>query len=105
MRRKPWVRQEKFCCAQKSSSDPHFTIYNRNLRAYIVGMSLSHHDPERPAIYDARIREFGRLWKSGAIGDATFLRSLFIMGKLPDEANTELNLLKLEKKQPLGDNP
>ena len=59
-------------------------------------MYLSFQDPETPAVYDARIREMGRLWLSGAIGDATFLRSLFIMGKLPDEAQTELNLLKLE---------
>jgi hypothetical protein len=37
-------------------------------------------------------------WRKGEIGDATYLRSLFIAGYLPDEANTELNLLKLERK-------
>lgn len=61
-------------------------------------MTISHHDPERPAIYDASIRRLGMYWKQGLIGDMTFLRSLIVMGKLPDEANTELNLLRMEKR-------
>lgn len=60
--------------------------------------TVSHHDPEAPAIYDAKKREFDRLWLAGQIGDATYLRSLFIGGKFtPADANTELSLLKMQK--------
>lgn len=62
-------------------------------------MPISHHDPERPALYDASIRRLGQLWKQELIGDSTFLRSLMVMGRLPDEANTELNLLRIEKQR------
>lgn len=62
-------------------------------------MTLSHHDPERPAQLDMAKLRFDQLWRKGQIGDATYLRSLFIIGKLPDEANTELNLLKLERRR------
>jgi hypothetical protein len=58
---------------------------------------ISHHEPERPAIYDARKRQFDRLWLSGEIGESTYLRSLFILGYLPDEANSELALLRMGK--------
>jgi hypothetical protein len=37
-------------------------------------------------------------WRRREIGDATYLRSLFVMGYLPDVANVELNLLKMERK-------
>ena len=33
------------------------------------------------------------------MGDATYLRSLFLLGYKPDEVNTELNLLKMEKRR------
>lgn len=36
-------------------------------------------------------------WRKKEIGDATYLRSLFIHGYSPAEAVTELNLLKLER--------
>lgn len=36
-------------------------------------------------------------WRRGEIGDATYLRSLFISGIMPDEARSRLALLKMEK--------
>lgn len=54
-------------------------------------------DPEMFKIKDSRKREFDRMWRKGEILDNTYLRSLFILGFLPDEANTELNMLKMEK--------
>lgn len=55
-------------------------------------------DPERPALLDMQKLRMDQLWRKKQIGDATYLRSLFIAGYLPDEANTELNLLKIERK-------
>ena len=55
-------------------------------------------DSERPQLLDMQKLRMDQLWRKKQIGDATYLRSLFIMGYLPDEANTELNLLKLEKR-------
>lgn len=55
-------------------------------------------DSERLAWKDAQAARLGQYWRKGQIGDATFLRSLFVMGWLPDEANTELNLLKMERR-------
>lgn len=60
-------------------------------------MTLPDHGPDTPIVNETRIREFGRLWKQGVIGDATFVRSLVIAGKRPDEAAVELNLLKMER--------
>ena len=54
-------------------------------------------DSERPALLDMQKLRFDQLWRKGEILDATYLRSLFIIGYLPDEANTELNLLKMER--------
>ena len=55
-------------------------------------------DPERSAALDMQKLRIDQYWRKGEIGDATYLRSLFVTGYLPDEANTELNLLKLERK-------
>jgi hypothetical protein len=66
---------------------------------------ISHSDPERPAHLDMQKLRMDQLWRRGQIGDATYCRSLTFYGYLPSEAATELNLLKLEKGQPLGDNP
>ena len=90
------IRQVR--CLIYFSPIKHFAVYKRKRQRTLLTMILSHHDPETPAVLDARIREFGRMWKRGEIGDATFLRSLFIAGYLPDEAQTELNLLKLERR-------
>lgn len=53
-------------------------------------------DPERSRVLDLNKLRMDQCWRRKEIGDATYLRSLFIMGFLPDEANTELNLLKME---------
>ena len=37
-------------------------------------------------------------WLLNQIGEATYLRSLMILGYLPDEARTELKLLKMRGK-------
>ena len=54
-------------------------------------------DPERKSLNDINKLRFDQLWRKGQILDNTYLRSLFIIGYLPDEARTELNLLKMEK--------
>ncbi len=55
-------------------------------------------EPEKPALLEHQKRKMDQYWRRKMVGDATYLRSLFIIGYLPDEANTELNLLKLEKR-------
>jgi hypothetical protein len=55
-------------------------------------------DPERPAHNTYAKMRFDQLWRKRQIGDPTYLRSLFLIGYLPDEANTELSLLKMEGK-------
>ena len=56
-------------------------------------------EPERPALNDMAKLRMDQYWRRGAIGDSTYLRSLFIMGFLPDVANSELNLLKIESRR------
>ena len=56
----------------------------------------NHHDPEARQVLNARKVERDAEWCRRQVGDATYLRSLMILGYLPDEARTELNLLKLE---------
>ena len=60
-------------------------------------MTISRHDPERPQLLDMAKLRLDQCWRKREIGDATFLRSLFIMGYLPDVAASELNLLKMER--------
>ena len=55
-------------------------------------------DSERPQLLDMQKLRMEQHWRRREIGDSTYLRSLFIMGYLPDDANTELNLLKLERR-------
>jgi hypothetical protein len=55
-------------------------------------------DPERPAHLDMQKLRMDQAWRRREILDNTYLRSLFILGYLPDEANTELRLLKMEGK-------
>jgi hypothetical protein len=53
-------------------------------------------DPEAPALRrDAHWRLSAEFLR-GTIGEATYLRSLFILGYLPAEAQTELAHLKME---------
>ena len=54
-------------------------------------------DPERPKQLDTQKLRMDQLWRKKQILDNTYLRSLFIMGYLPDEAATELSLLKMER--------
>lgn len=53
-------------------------------------------DAERSKALNFNKLRMDQCWRRKEIGDATYLRSLFLMGFLPDEANTELNLLKME---------
>lgn len=62
-------------------------------------MTISHHEPEAPAMYDARQRRFAHLWFAGDITDAVYLRSRMIDGAQPDIANSELALLRMEKQE------
>ncbi len=55
-------------------------------------------DPERPAQLDMQKLHLDQCWRKGEIGDATYCRSLFILGYLPDVASSELNLLKMERR-------
>jgi len=60
---------------------------------------LDRSDPERPAQLDMQKLRMDQCWRRGEIGDSTYLRSLFIMGFLPDVANSELTLLKMESRR------
>jgi hypothetical protein len=59
--------------------------------------TIAHMEPERAQILSLRKHRFDQWWLEGKILDNTYLRSLFIDGYLPDEANTELNLLRMKK--------
>lgn len=58
-------------------------------------ISLS--DPERPAMLDWQKLQLDQQWRRGALGTVTYLRTLFLIGYAPRDAQTELNLLRLEK--------
>lgn len=46
---------------------------------------------------ELKLRRFDRLWQAGEILDNTYLRSLFIVGLLPDEARSRLSCLRMDK--------
>ncbi len=52
-------------------------------------------DPETRQLLNARKVERDNEWLKGQIGEATYLRSLMILGYLEKDARVELNLLKL----------
>jgi hypothetical protein len=54
-------------------------------------------DSERSQTLDMQKLRIDQAWRKGLIGDATYLRSISFYGYAPNDANTELNLLKLEK--------
>ena len=54
-------------------------------------------DPEAFKIYEVRMDRFDRLWRARQIGDATYLRSLFIDGMDTADAVSRLNMLKRER--------
>ena len=53
-------------------------------------------DPEARQILNERKIARDAEWLRGVIGDATYLLSLRILGYLPAEAKTELNLLVMD---------
>lgn len=58
-------------------------------------------DPERLALLDMQKLRLDQHWRKREIGDATYLRSLFILdGRryTPDVAASELSLLKMERR-------
>jgi hypothetical protein len=60
----------------------------------------SWHDPEARQMLDDRKRQRDNEWLRRQVGDATYLTGLRILGYLPRDAETELNLLRME--QPHG---
>jgi hypothetical protein len=54
-------------------------------------------DPEARAILHQRKMQRDNEWLLRQIGTPTYLLSLEILGYLPNEAKTELNLLKMER--------
>lgn len=58
---------------------------------------IPHQEPERPQMLDMAKLRMDQCWRRKEIGEMTYLRSLFLMGFTPAEANVELNLLKLER--------
>lgn len=66
---------------------------------------IPHSEPEKPQLLDMNKLRMDQLWRRyrktrgiEGISDATYLRSLFIMGYSSTDACTELNLLKMETK-------
>ena len=53
-------------------------------------------DSEARQILNARKIERDNEWLRRQVGDATYLRSLMILGYGDDEARTELNLLRMK---------
>lgn len=60
---------------------------------------LHYSDPESRALLAERKRLRDLEYLRGQVGEATYLRSLMIMGYLPDEARTELWHLNSERKR------
>lgn len=52
---------------------------------------------ESPVHREIRACQFDAYLLDRMIGEPTYLRSLFIVGFLPDEARTRLNLLKMSE--------
>lgn len=59
--------------------------------------TISRHDPERPALLDMQKLRLDQCWRKREIGNSTYLRSLYFIGYSAADANTELNLLRLER--------
>jgi len=55
---------------------------------------IDRRDPEAGALRRESHQRLNTEFLKGTIGEATYLRSLFILGYLPDEARTELYHLK-----------
>lgn len=55
-------------------------------------------DPERPALLELQKHRIDQCWRQGLIGDVTYLRILMQQGYAPRDAQTELNLLRMERR-------
>jgi hypothetical protein len=58
---------------------------------------IPHTEPERPAMLDWQKLQLDQQWRKGEVGSVTYLRTLFLIGYAPRDAQIELNLLRLEK--------
>lgn len=54
-------------------------------------------DSEKPALLDMQKLRIDQCWRRGEIGDVSYLRILTQQGYAPRDAQTELNLLRLER--------
>ena len=54
-------------------------------------------DSERPALLDMQKLRMDQCWRRREITDLTYLRILVQQGYVPRDAQTELNLLRLEQ--------
>jgi hypothetical protein len=61
-------------------------------------MLVSHHDPERRALWAQEKLRMDDLWRRGVIGDATYVASLLGLGYGARDARWELSLLEMEKR-------
>lgn len=53
-------------------------------------------EPERPQMLDWQKLQLDQHWRKGQVGSTTYLRVLFLIGYAPRDAQTELNLLRME---------
>lgn len=58
---------------------------------------IDRRDPERERLRAEAEARLAACWRDGLIGDATYLRSLMILGSGDDEARVELSLRKMER--------
>lgn len=59
---------------------------------------MNWHDPDHVReILESRKRDRDNEWLRRQVGDATYLIGLRILGYLPRDAETELNLLRMRK--------
>lgn len=58
---------------------------------------MNWHDSEARMLLDDRKRERDNEWLRRQVGDATYLIGLRILDYLPRDAETELNLLRMER--------
>ena len=57
---------------------------------------LDRRDPEYQQNLAHENWRMDQCWRKGLIGDSTYLRSCMLNGDTPADANTRLNLLKME---------
>ncbi len=60
---------------------------------------LDRSDPERPRHREDQKLMMDGYWRLGWLSDATYLRSIMLLGYGDRDARTELSLLRMEKNQ------